>query len=188
MNDYFKGVIYATGYIANENNRRYLVVRNLDQWYPALIGAISSYKVYESKSQVKRDGRPQWVIKAKEITRIPNLNEVINIKDFARAYIELHSVLDIRIDRRNHNKPNLRLRLIVYGQNKILAFLNEHLPSKPKKIQHIINRNNGETCGLYYQSAKEIVQIFRWIDGDLKNIKVWDKWEDIINKFKKGVK
>ena len=84
MNDYFKGVIYATGYIANENNRRYLVVRNLDQWYPALIGAISSYKVYESKSQVKRDGRPQWVIKAKEITRIPNLNEVINIKDFAR--------------------------------------------------------------------------------------------------------
>ena len=133
MNDYFKGVIYATGYIANENNRRYLVVRNLDQWYPALIGAISSYKVYESKSQVKRDGRPQWVIKAKEITRIPNLNEVINIKDFARAYIELHSVLDIRIDRRNHNKPNLRLRLRVYGQNKILAFLNEHLPSKPKK-------------------------------------------------------
>lgn len=76
----------------------------------------------------------------------------------------------------------------MYGQNKILAFLNEHLPSKPKKIQHIINRNNGETCGLYYQSAKEIVQIFRWIDGDLKNIKVWDKWEDIINKFKKGVK
>lgn len=53
MNDYFKGVIYATSYIANENNRRYLVVRNLDQWYPALIGAISSYKVYESKSQVK---------------------------------------------------------------------------------------------------------------------------------------
>ena len=82
MNDYCNGIAYATGYFANENNKKYLVVRNLDSWYAKTIEMVSKYKAYKSKHNVKRDGRSQWNIKARDIETVPSLSEIQNINDF----------------------------------------------------------------------------------------------------------
>lgn len=95
MNDYCNGIAYASGYFANENNKQYLVVRNLDSWYAKTIEAESKYKAYESKHNIVRDGRCQWVIKARDINSIPSLSEIQCVNDFCRAYIEIHGVLDL---------------------------------------------------------------------------------------------
>lgn len=181
MNDYCNGIAYATGYIAKENGKQYLVVRNLDPFYPSMIERESKHNVYESKHNVKRDGLSQWAIKAKDINRIPDLAEIKNINDFCRAYIEIHGTIDMTTvkDRRGIRKRKPRLR--IYGKEEIISFINDSLPAKNKKIQHICNIVDtdyiGVTCAVYYQSAKEIADILHWIDGFPKNEKIWSKWE-----------
>ena len=48
---------------------------------------------------------------------------------------------------------------------------------------YILGANNkyiGQTCALYYQSSEEISAILRWIDGDLRNEKIWAKWNNLL--------
>ena len=71
MNDYCNGIAYASGYFSNEDGKQYLVVRNLDSWYVKTIETESKYKAYESKYNIGRDGKSQWVIKARDISDIP---------------------------------------------------------------------------------------------------------------------
>ena len=77
-------------------------------------------------------------------------------------------------------KPRLR----IYGSEEIMTFLNNNLPAMPKKIQYIKNNVDdkyiGQTCALYYQSSEEISAILRWIDGDLRNEKIWAKWNNLL--------
>lgn len=183
MNDYCNGIAYASGYFANENGKQYLVVRNLDAWYPKAIEMISKHKIYESKHNIQRDGKVQWCIKARDIVSIPSLSDIKCANDFCRAYIEIHGSLDtVTIKDRKGNyfkKPRLR----IYGDKDIISFLNECLPVNEKKIQYIRNNINdtyvGETCAIYYQSKKEILDILNWIDGNPKNERVWRKWKEI---------
>lgn len=184
MTDYCNGIAYASGYFANENGKQYLVVRNLDSWYAKSIETESKYKSYKSTHNFKRDGKVQWVIKARDIDNIPDLVEIKNIADFSRAYIEIHGCLDLATakDKKGNyfKKPRLRL----YGNEKIIFFLNKNLPAEEKKIQYISNVvddiYNGKTCAIYYQSLKEIINIFQWIDGFPRNEYIWNKWQEII--------
>lgn len=184
MNDYCNGIAYATGYIAHENGKQYLVVRNLDSWYAKTIEKETKYNAYEAKHNVQRDGTSQWVVKARDINSIPILSEIQNVSDFCRAYIEIHGTIDLATskDRRGNyiKKPRLR----IYGTEEILIFLNSCLPAREKKIQHINNIVEdvyiGKTCALYFQSPKEIVSILQWIDGIPKNVRIWDKWKEIM--------
>lgn len=180
MNDYCVGVAYATGYIANENGKQYLVVRNLDPWYPQIISTISKYKVYQSNHNVKRDGRSQWAIKAKEINSLPELKDIKDISGFCRAYIEIHGVLDMATAKSRKGNHFKKPRLRIYGTEEILTFINNSLPAGTKKIQYI-NNNFGKTCAINYQSAKEIADILDWIDGNPKNNNIWDRWKEIID-------
>lgn len=185
MNDYCNGIAYATGYFANENNKKYLVVRNLDSWYAKTIEMVSKYKAYKSKHNVKRDGRSQWNIKARDIETAPSLSEIQNINDFCRAYIEIHGLLDLATakDRKGNyfKKPRFR----IYGTEEIISFLNGCLPANEKKIQHISNVVDnvyiGKTCAVYYQSVKEIISILQWIDGKPRNERIWNKWKEIVD-------
>lgn len=183
MNDYCNGIAYATGYFANENNKKYLVVRNLDKWYIENIAKEIGYAAYESKHNFDRDGRNQWVVKCRNISEIPALPDIKNLSDFCRAYIEIHGILDLANAKNRRGEPIKRLRLRIYGNKEILLFINKASPAKEKKIQHVKNfvegKYIGRTYALYYQSKTEILEILKWIDGFPKNISVWDKWSNI---------
>ena len=186
MNDYINGIAYGTGYIAKENGDAFLFVRNLDPYYAKKIEDVVPYKAYESKSKISRDGRPQWCIKARSIKSLPALSEIVNKNDFIRAYMELHSMIDLMNAKDRNGNRIKRLRLRIYGNEEILSFINESLPAKTKKIQYIKNKVDknyiGETFCLYYQSKKEIFAILNWIDGTQKNKEVWGKWKKIVEK------
>ena len=58
------------------------------------------------------------------------------------------------------------------------------LPAKEKKIQYVSNKIEGKyigkTCVIYYQSQQEIEDILCFIDGEPKNIKIWDMWSNVV--------
>ena len=46
MTDYSLGIAYGTGYIAKENGKEFLFVRNLDPYYSKIIEGEVPYKSY----------------------------------------------------------------------------------------------------------------------------------------------
>lgn len=187
MNDYCNGIAYATGYFANDGNGKYLVVRNLDKWYVERIAEESAYSAYESTHNFQRDGANQWVVKARSIHFVPELECIKNQSDFCRAYIEIHGIIDVNKTKNRNGIPVKRLRLRIYGKENILNFINKILPAEEKKLQYIENvvdgKYSGKTCALYYQSKREIEEILQWIDGFPKNNQIWEKWEDAVKEL-----
>lgn len=184
-NDYCNGIAYASGYFAKEDDKQYLVVRNLDSWYVKVIETESKYKAYESRHNIERDGRNQWVIKARDINNIPIFSEIQNVSEFCRSYFEIHGLLDLATVKDRKGNYSKKPRLRVYGTEEIISFINTCLPAKEKKIQYISNAVGdvyvGKTCAIYYQSIKEIVGILHWINGFPRNERIWTKWKEIID-------
>lgn len=184
MDDYCNGIAYATGYFSADAKEKYLVVRNLDKLYVENIAQATGYSAYESKYNFNRDGKNQWVVKCRNVHNLPELKEIKKLSDFCRAYIEIHGVIDLSYAKDRKGNPIRRLRLRIYGNEKIITFINYNLPAAKKKIQYIKNtvkeKYIGETYALYYQSRNEIIDILNWINGNPKNIFVWEKWDDII--------
>lgn len=184
LDGYYAGIAYATGYTALDKKQQYLVIRNLDDWYVKCFENISKYKAYQSLHKLERDRKPQWCIKARDINCIPQLAEVKSLNDFCRAYIEIHGILDMATSKNRKGEYFKKPRLRIYGSEEIMTFLNNNLPAMPKKIQYIKNNVDdkyiGQTCALYYQSSEEISAILRWIDGDLRNEKIWAKWNNLL--------
>lgn len=191
MNDYCNGIAYATGYFSADAKEKYLVVRNLNKWYVENIAQATGCSAYESKYNFNRDGKNQWVVKCRNVHNLPELKEIKNLSDFCRAYIEIHGVIDLAYAKNRKGNTIKRLRLRIYGNEKIITFINYTLPAAKKKIQYIKNaveeKYIGETCALYYQSKNEIIDILNWINGNPKNVFIWEKWDDIIktNKYYK---
>ncbi len=188
MTDYCNGIIYGTGYVVRENGKTYLCVRNLDPYYSKIIEHEVPYKSYESKHNIRRDNKTQWCIKLRNICEPTPLSEIHYPQEFIRAYMELHATIDpMSMKDRKGNKIK-RLRLRIYGNEEIISWINTNLPAKEKKIQYIRNviEENylGETCCIYFQSRREILDILDWIYGQPRNEKVWDKWWQVINNLK----
>lgn len=185
MNDYCNGIGYATGCLVTEDEKKYLMIRNLDKWYAESIAKETGYHIYKSVYNSNRDGKEQWVVKARNITALPLLEKIENKADFCRAFIEIHGILDKCNVKGRKGRVYSRLRLRIYGKEQYLQFINDILPAREKKIQHIRNvvdeKYVGETCGLSYCSKVEIHDILDWISGEPKNISVWSKWEKIIS-------
>lgn len=185
LSDYCKGVMYASGCMIREENAKYLSVRNLDKWYAECVGKETGYAPYPSMHNIERDGRPQWTVKPRNITKIPDISSAKNPADFIRPYLELHSTLDT-VKARNSRKVRLR----IYGKEEFLSIIMRYLPTKPKKIQKICNRilseekeYAGKTCAIYFQSRAEIEQILNCINGYPRNDAVWDKWYSVMNEY-----
>ena len=180
MNDYCNGIAYATGYIAKERNVQYLVVRNIDSWYPYCISEATGFKVYKCGYHEKHLSTEQWIVKARNIYDIPPLSAIRNIPDFCRSYIEIHGVLDT--SKRKNNRRGLRLR--IFGKEDVIHFINISLPAMEKKIQYvknkIDNKYTGETYVIYYQSRAEIGDILNYLDGYPKNVRIWKHWNQVI--------
>lgn len=175
LDGYEAGIAYSTGSLITDNDRRYLVVRNVDRHYCDCIGAISKYKVYP----VHTSERLSYTIKARDISTVPAIDQISNVRDFCRALIEIRGVVDAVTRRRKNRTPYKQLRLRVYGDSQVLTWLNQVLPAKEKSLQHV-KTNIGSTCALYYQSKAEIVHILEWLDGQPKNQKIWDSWQSVI--------
>ena len=122
---------------------------------------------------------------ARDITIVPPLSEIQCVSDFCRDYIEIHGLLDLATAKDKKGNYFKKPRLRIYGTEEIMQFLNRCLPANKKTIQYISNVVDsvyiGKTCALYYQSAKEIINILQWIDGSPKNERIWNKWKEIIN-------
>lgn len=188
MTDYSIGIAYGTGYIAKENDTRFLFVRNLDPYYLKIIEREVPYKAYESRHNLSRDGKTQWCIKVRNIRELPTLTKINYPQDFIRAYMELHSIIDLMNAKDRKGNKIKKLRLRIYGNEEIITWINVNLPANKKKIQHIKNIVDtdyiGETCCIYYQSKQEILSIINWIDGQPRNKEVWNKWIKIIDTIK----
>lgn len=188
MTDYSLGIAYGTGYIAKENGKKFLFVRNLDPYYSKTIESEVPYKSYPSRHNIDRDGKLQWCIKVRSISKLPKFSEIYNIHNFIRAYMELHSIIDLMNTKDRKGNKIKKLRLRIYGNEEIITWINVNLPANKKKIQHIKNIVDtdyiGETCCIYYQSKQEILSIINWIDGQPRNEKVWNKWMKIIDTIK----
>lgn len=184
MNDYCNGIAYATGCFANDAEEKYLVVRNLDKWYPEKIAEETGYTAYESTYNYIRDGKNQWVIKARNIHSLPKLTELQDANSFCRAYIELHGVIDLVKAKDKKGNCFQRPRLRIYGTLQIIKFINWVLPAREKKIQFIVNvvdgSYTGKTCAIYYQSKTEINDILDWLNGFPRNEKIWNKWQGLL--------
>lgn len=168
IDDYAIGIIYATSYLAKENGEEYVFARNKDSWYIKYLANISKKTMYFSDEK--------YCVKCKNIPGIPDIDTVISKKDFMRAYIEIHGILDLQ--------KGKHLRLRIYGKYGIIKYINSNLPAVEKKIQTIKNKIDGgyigETSAIYYQSQSEILDILEWLDGNPKNEKVWRKWNELI--------
>ena len=180
LTDYASGIAYGTGRIASEKGKTYLHARNKEEYYLKILEAETGYRVYKSS-----DGRGgiQWNIKARNVEQLPPLPEIREPKEFIRAYMELHAVLDLANATTRQGKKIKILRLRIYGSEETLSWINENLPAGKKKMQYIKNRTGeytGETCALYYQSKREIPDILGWIDGIPKNEEVWKKWDKVL--------
>lgn len=171
MTGYQQGILLATGCQMGD---RYCV-RNIDRWYCDAVSNLMGTNAYGVESR----GKIQWRIKSPRVVA-PTLQDVTDWKGFCRAWIEIHGVLD---SPKRRNKKTLRLR--IYGQENVLTQIMNRLPATKKKIGYIKNIveeiYEGETCCIYYQSAREVLDILDYIDGELKNSNVWTKWNDIIN-------
>lgn len=104
----------------------------------------------------------------------------MDYKDFIRAYIEIHGVLDIR-NAISHGKRIKALRLRIYGNYIMMNSLSEYVGVGIKKVGNACN--DGKTGILYYQSRDEIGKIFDWCDvvGGNKCDGYWSRVEDILN-------
>ena len=83
------------------------------------------------------------------LSEIVDLSDIQSISDFCRAYIEIHSVLDLA----KYGKDKRKLRLRIFGKEQIIQYMNKNLPAKEKKIQYIKNmvadKYVGRTCAIY---------------------------------------
>ena len=185
MTDYATGIIYGTGCIVKDKEKKYLIVRNLDPYYVKTIEKEVPYKAYKSEYNTKRDGKPQWCIKVRNIEVFPSLSEIQNKKDFIRAYMELHAILDLMNVKNRRGDRIKKLRFRIYGNEELLNWINYNLPADIKKIQYIRNavdkKFNAETGCIYYQSRKEILKILKWIDGTPRHEGVWDRWQQTVS-------
>lgn len=179
MTGYQTGIIYAIGSSSGDGR---VSVRSIDRWYCDVVQPLFGTVVYSQT--LKGREKPQYVAKGKMNKQI-NLDNVVDVAGFCRAYIELHGVLDRRSAKDRSGNRIWPLRLRVYGCEEVLEFLMRNLPAGLKKIQRISNlvdgKYNGDTCAIYYQSKKEIFEILDYIDGEPRNEKIWELWSETIS-------
>ena len=84
MNDYCAGIAYATGCLVSENgNAPYLVVRNIDKFYPKTIASETGYKSYPVT--IENRETQQWAVKVRNVHEIPCDRDVADVHSFLWA-------------------------------------------------------------------------------------------------------
>lgn len=174
MDGYVLGILWSIGSYQEEDNRKYFFLRHKDKYFLDVaqqeLGAVSNLH------QVLHKGRPQYRLKItgfdieglKKLGWQPRwegqrsyLNKTEH-RDFIRAYIEMHSSIDILIIRDSgRNREQKQPRLRIYGNRHFLEHLTEVITSVTgagiKKVQRAAK---SEVSGiLYYSSLRELADL-----------------------------
>lgn len=187
MNEYALGIIFSIGSVSEGR----LIFRHKSKYFLEQIQALCKNKIY------KQDGRTSiqyalkttyfnierlrgigWTDRNSDIRHLPQLN---NYKDFLRAYIELHSVLDYCTKYKNKNEKYKALRLRIYGNKELIREVDDILNVRAGvglKSPQILHNN--KTAYIAYTSLGEIKSIFTYIKGKpcFKEF-----WKDVESKF-----
>lgn len=180
--EYQLGILWA---ISSYSEGR-LILRHQENIFLDVINTAVEHTIY---SQQTRTGL-QYVLKFRfpiselEDIGYTNRNNGIRIApefagfDFFRAYIELHSSIDLgRVKMRKSVCTRRRLR--VYGNYYILEALNYFLIPygiKEKKIQFI----NEKTTYLSYASTAEVWEIYNLFHSSPCNEEFWNKFRNVL--------
>lgn len=166
---YQQAILYLNGSQMGD----WFCVRNIDKHYVDAVQEIFLPYAPYLQSRAEEGKKDYWAIKSHRV-RMPLLEEIADPRGFCRGFVELQGVVDKRLVE-VRGKAYWRTRLRVYGAEGDLEFVMDHLPAKPKKIQHI-KTHTGQTCQLSYASASEIADILDWLNGSPRNENVWEKW------------
>ena len=190
IDDYALGVIWGCGTIATDDGR--LIVRHRDRHYTDYVAGLTGNRVYQ------QDGRTgtQHVVKVSAISmqelismgwspRTADSRGLPGLTDYqawARAWIELHSVLDYSTRYRRDGTRCKRLRLRIYGNHALMSGIGSVLAAGAgvgvKTVQMLHNEMTG---ALYYQSHSEIVAVLDWIYGVPCNAVWWQMIDNMLN-------
>lgn len=178
MNGYQQCILYLSSTICGDR----LTVRNIDRWY---IDQVSSFFSMNPFLQ-RRNGvgkKDYWCIKDSKSSpvSIPSLADVSDWNGFVCCYIELHGGLDLWKHKNRRGDYLSTPRLRIYGQADDLSAVMSHIPVGKKKIQYV-STQTGKTCMVAYQSPKEILEIFSFLDGFPRNPSIAQKWNPILGK------
>lgn len=173
MTGYQQAILYLNG---SQMLDRF-AVRNIDRHYIDAVSDLFPRNMMYLQRH-RGDGRKDyWAIKSSQVQK-PLLSEVRDFAGFCRGFVEMQGTLDrMRNKCRGHERFSARLR--IYGAEADLQFVMGWLPARPKKIQHI-RTQTGSTCGLYYQSHAEVVDILDAINGSPRNEAIWQRWAEIV--------
>lgn len=202
MDNYVLGIFWAIGRYSVDNGIKYFFIRHKERYYLDVVrqelGLKSSVFFAEHK------GKPQYKLKVTgfDFARIEKLGwqprfseqrdypKIYEHRDFLRAYIEIHSRIDIlTITSRGRKQRQPRLR--IYGSKYFLSELTEVLSAEvgalPKKVQKATNKS--EVSGiLYYTSRAEIECIVSYLyqpETKYFNRERYEEFRDILIQFQK---
>lgn len=170
MNMYALGIFWSIG---RQSEEGYFLLRHKDKYF--LETAKTDLQASSDIFSITQHGKIQYRLKVRDLDiftlkrlgwHARNSEErpypnILDHQDFIRAYMEIHSNLDI-ITLRGRQKPRLR----IYGNKTFLESITNVLASQigtsTKKVQK--TTNIAETSGvLYYQSRTELEAIFSYL-------------------------
>ena len=184
MTGYQVGILYALGGWQKDNEYRRYCVRHRDRYFLDAVSPLFGTKMYEQQSH----GLTQYVIKSSNV-EIPALEDILDVKGFCRAYIEVHGKISAqtRHDRKTYEKYHV-LRMRIYGCENVLNFIQANWPLRSRKLQPIENKIDGKYTGrtfeLSVQGNDGVMGVLSYIDGLPRNEAVWDEWKEKIERIK----
>lgn len=179
MDGYVLGILWAIGTFTEEEGTRYILLRHKERYFldevkkeldvTAAIHTVTEkgktqYRLkvhgYDTPREMERLGwQPRW----SEQRGYPNITEH---RDFIRAYIEIHSRMDVLTIRKRDRPPQKQPRLRIYGNRSFLEGLTQVLASEAgigvKKVQKATEKSVVSGI-LYYTSAEELRRLMGYL-------------------------
>ena len=120
-----------------------------------------------------------WTERNSNIRNIPIMSDY---KDFLRAYIEIHGVLNYAIRYRKDKTKYKKLRLRIYGNINLIKSINQILSINTSvTIKSLEILKNSKTSILNYQLLDEIKSIFLYLQGQPYCKEYWDDINEKLN-------
>jgi len=189
--DYHLGIFWSIGSYSDETKQFIFVHR--ERYFLEQIELYFDSRIYAQEARtaiqyvlktallnvdaLKKIG---WTERNAEQRNVPLLN---NYRNFLRAYFELHSSLDYCTSYNRKREKYYRLRLRVYGNEKLIISINNILHMNVETgLKALQLTKNNKTAIITYASYKEIQSIYNWLTGTPCNINFWENVDKLMQK------
>ena len=196
MTPYELGILWAT---CCKIGDKYLL-RNKDPYFAQRIQQINDGKIWQSNHPRNNTVLYCLVIKRKlweelkfaghtgrkDADRIFPITE--DNMEFARAYLQCHSVLDIwnrTIKGKQYSTPRLR----IHGAKELMDVISEIVAlAAGVKVKKTQRYSNSSMCILFYQSPAEVIKICDWLLSDEHSPLLSERISNLLSQYKFGLK